>query len=52
MIRRGLIGAIDAIARKNENNLIRNLKKIVRAIERRYEVDPKFDPPAELDKNT
>ena len=49
-IRRGIIGVIDGYLKNDEPIVIRNGKKIVAAIERRYSIDPKFDADGELDK--
>ena len=48
-IRRGIIGAIDGYLKNDSSIVIRNGKKIVAAIERRYSIDAKFDADRELD---
>lgn len=50
-IRRGLIGMIDGYLKGEASIMIRNAKKIVAAIERRYSIDAKFDDPRTLDKD-
>ena len=49
-IRRGIIGVIDGYQKGDGSVIIRNGKKIVAAIERRFSIDPKFDADGELDK--